>query len=291
MARHILKANRSTPRATLYGDLGWVPINTLQNTFRAKYLSRLLNMEPHRWPKLLFNSMLSLNQDKNTTSFKWLNCIQKLMGDLGYHDILENARISMISDTSNLHWAASVKEINCNIFVNNWREDVYSKSSLHDYCTLKDQPGLENYLLDSTNFYGASLKFKLRSNTLPLERRIRKWSPNNNGTCTLCNNGIEDVSHFLFICNKLNTIRINEYKKLENDLAHNNCPDIWELFISGDILMKLHLTLGGTPSTYKDIDDAHKIYCIFDNFCKSYSQRAWKLRSEIKARDIEHHDT
>ena len=47
MARFILKAPRYTPRAALYGDLGWVPISTLQDGHRAKFFARVNNLEPH----------------------------------------------------------------------------------------------------------------------------------------------------------------------------------------------------------------------------------------------------
>ena len=48
-----------------------------------------------------------------------------------------------------------------------WLEElVNNKSSLKHYAKFKINPGLENYLLDRRGFYGASMKFKLRSNTL-----------------------------------------------------------------------------------------------------------------------------
>ena len=85
------------------------------------------------------------------------------------------------------------------------------------------------------------------------------------------------------MCSALNEIRIDEYKKLENCLVNNACSDIWELFISGSLDVKLHLTLGSTSCTFKDVTDCDNIYEIFDKFCKSYSKRAWKVRSEIKS--------
>ena len=45
------------------------------------------------------------------------------------------------------------------------------KTSLNDYLQFKDVVILEEYLLDNTDFYGCSLKFKARSNTLPLDYR------------------------------------------------------------------------------------------------------------------------
>ena len=130
---------------------------------------------------------------------------------------------------------------------------------------------METYLLDKTDFYGASLKFKIRSNTLPLEKKLSKWTADIDGTCKLCNNGLEDVNHFLFfLCQALNAIRIDEYVKLENDLAMLECSDVWEFFISSDLDVKYSLALGSRSTTFMNIDMADDIFYTFDQFCKSH---------------------
>jgi hypothetical protein len=186
-----------------------------------------------------------------------------------------------LSEQSNLNWAHTIKFHHYDLFVDEWFIEASTKTSLIDYISFKDSPSLESYLLDKTDFHAASLKFKLRSNTLPLERRVSKWTPASDGTCKLCNNGVEDVAHFLFICDVLKDIRIDEYKKLKHRLINKACTDIWELFISSNLAIKLNLTLGSTSCTFKDINDKNDIYVIFDDFCKSYTKRAWKFRSEI----------
>ena len=142
---------------------------------------------------------------------------------------------------------------------------------------------MENYLLDKTDFYGASLKFKIRSNTLPLENKLSKWTLESDGTCKLCNNGLEDVKHFLFVCQALNVVRNDEYLKLERDLTMINCSDIWELFISSNLDVKYNLVLGSTSMTFVNVDMADDIFCTFNQFCKSYAKRAWKLRSQLNS--------
>ena len=102
----------------------------------------------------------------------------------------------------------------------------------------------------------------------------------NDGQCKLCNYGIEDVTHFLFICEGLKCIRIDEYKKLELLLVSNNFFYAWELFISSDLVTKLSLTLGDNSFifSHNDNDNMHA-HNIFDKFCKSYVKRAWELRT------------
>ena len=101
----------------------------------------------------------------------------------------------------------------------NWYDSACQKSSLDLYIKFKKSPYLERYLLDKLDFYGASLKFKARSNTLPLERKLSSWDPSNNGNCLLCKEGIEDVTHFMLKCKSLDNIRNMEMTNLKNNLC------------------------------------------------------------------------
>ena len=56
-----------------------------------------------------------------------------------------------------------------------WYDNTCQKSSLSDYIKFKRTPVLEDYFLDILDFYGASLKFKARSNTLALGKKISIW--------------------------------------------------------------------------------------------------------------------
>jgi hypothetical protein len=281
MARHILKAPRNTPRAALYGDLGWAPISTIQDSFRAKYFARVIDMEPHRWPKLLLNTMISLDIDPSKLRYKFMNCIKNILTKCDLNDVIECSKFDI--NPCNPHWAHSIKCTINKIFHTEWKADVQSKSSLADYLTIKDTPCMEKYLLDKTDFYGASLKFKIRSNTLPLDRKISRWTPDNDGICKLCNNGMEDVKHFLFTCQSLNNIRANEYSNLENALINLNGIDVWEIFMSSNLDVKYNMALGST--TFCNISNASDFDYVFDKFCKSFLKRAWKRRSELKSTD------
>jgi len=282
MARYILKASRNTPRAALYGDLGWVPISTIQNCFRVKYFARVVDMEAHRWPKLLLNTMISLDTDFSKLRYKFLNCVRSVLSKCDLNDVIDCAKVG--STPCNPHYASSIKSDMYNIFKDEWKEEVKSKSSLADYSIIKDTVCMESYLLDKTDFYGASLKFKIRSNTLPLDYRISRWTSDNNGICKLCNNGLEDVKHFLFTCQALNNIRIDEYNTLENDLINLNAINLWELYMSGNLHVKYNLAFGNIPNTVCNIpiSNIEDLYHTFDKFCKSFVKRAWKTRSELK---------
>ena len=276
MARFILKAPRNTPRAALYGDLGWCSLSTNQDIFRLKYLARIIDLDPHRWPKLLLNTMLSMDIDFAKLRYKFLHHANDVLNKCDLSDIIDSVKFGMTPEDPS--WANSIKNVIKKISIDEWLNEARSKSSLKDYIKFKDCPSLESYLLDKTDFYGASLKFKLRSSTLPLDCKLSKWTPEIDGICTLCSNGIEDQIHFLFICSSLNLVRTEEFKKLEYNLTTAGFEDIWAMFISSDLDVKYSLTIG--LNTLFGNDD---ILDIFDKFCKSYIKRAWKLRSVLKA--------
>ena len=89
MARAILKAPRNTPSAALLGDLGWDTIESIHNTHKIKYFHRLINMESHRWPKLLFNAIYTVyNNDNGNLRWKWLDPINCTLVNCGLTNVL-----------------------------------------------------------------------------------------------------------------------------------------------------------------------------------------------------------
>ena len=178
---------------------------------------------------------------------------------------------------------------NCiNISINNfhskWYENVRTKSSLSDYALIKDKPYLEDYLLNILDFYAASLKFKARSNTLPINGRSYHWNIDHDKVCPLCKTGKEDLKHFLFTCRTLQDIRIAEFHKLEHNLCSNELNSFWHLFISSNLNIKTCLMLGVSEGLISDhaVDfDFKPVLGIFDIFCKSYLKIAWKFRSDF----------
>lgn len=272
MARNILKASRTTCKEALYGDLGWQSIAAIQDCHRIKYLDRLLALNNSRWPKLAFNNMF-ITHNSRSIKWKWLDHIKLTLEECDMVHILNTIVPSN-------RWVNICSERLKTIDHTNLLNQAKEKSSLWYYVNLKSSHNLETYLLDKTDFYGVNLKFKARSNTLPLNSRTSRWNKDHDESCSLCKNGAEDIIHFLFTCKSLNEIRIEEYTKLEDSLFTINYHDVWFLFIAGDLQMKLMLTLGNT-SPYSCLGSAENISSIFDQFCKTYIKRAWHRRNVI----------
>jgi len=282
MARSILKAQRNTPIECLLGDLGWQPIAVIQDKLRVKYWDRLRAMALYRWPKLLFNVtgyMYGCQPQKNKNKhLKWFSYMNKLFIEYGLDHIVDS-----VPGYNNVGLHANrVFDIASAIIIRKWICGVQSKSSLLYYALLKDAPHLEKYLLCNTDFYAASLKFKARSNTLPLNARSFKWNDDRSTTCPLCSNGEEDLKHFLFTCTSLQNIRAAVFQGLENSLKSNNLDSMWYLFICSDLNVKTCLFLGLSESFFKDINSVD-IQCsldAFDQACKLFIKKAWNFRNE-----------
>ena len=89
----------------------------------------------------------------------------------------------------NHQWTRNCINISTSNYQNKWLNSVLSKSSLSDYVLLKSKPELEQYLLCNLDFHAASLKFKARSNTLPINGRTYSWNPDKDSVCPLCKEG------------------------------------------------------------------------------------------------------
>jgi len=269
MARFILKASRNTPIAALYGDLGWQSISSMQDYIKVNYYARLNCMEMHRWPKLLFNTLQSIECNIDNLRFKWLSSIRSAL------DNCKLGNVFKYDSAANPHWVKSYfKRRNCQMYECLWYDNAKSKSSLNDYVMFKTDLRMEDYLLDNSDFNGVSLKFKARSNTLPLNGRVHTWKAGVDEICPLCNNGKEDLRHFLFSCSALNSVRVDEFSKLESSLFSQDLHALWQIFMAGNEDLKICLMLGDPW------DQSDRSKC-FDIFCKGYLKRAWSLRSSI----------
>ena len=131
--------------------------------------------------------------------------------DCGYDDVFR----SVYNRNYNPHWVNSFQHTDrnhCNI---NWYNTACNKSSLYNYVYFKKQPYLECCLLDKEDFYGVSLKFKARSNTLHLNSRTSSWAGSQtDGLCNLFNNNAsEDIEYFMLSCNTTDDITAHNWQK------------------------------------------------------------------------------
>ena len=274
MARYILKIPTNTAKGAIYGDLGWNTLSSIQDTQRVGYFYRLVHMNQDRWPKLLFNVMFNTYLRNNgNLRWKWLSCIHTYLTKNGLDHLFNNFTFN---NEHERNWFHTYKTINKSIESNDWIKCITDKTSLNNYTLFKHDKYLEPYLLDKTDFKGANLKFRARTNTIQIDYNIRSWAKTNDGICRLCNDGYkEDITHFLFTCKIYNDIRTEEFHKLERELSHVNQQSAWECFISNNHIIKLYFALGDIYQFNSTVG------YIFDAYSKHYLKKAWVRRNSI----------
>ena len=264
MARFLLKAPRYTPKEALYGDLGWAPLSQLHEVAWSKLFHRFINMDAYRWPNIVLKCMLQLKCDFNDFKYKFLTtCVDifEKCPDIDFYNHVFN----FDNLTFNSFSVSTLKNDVSKWYKAEWSDTLTQKISLHNYSKLQSSPKLQKYLLDKTNFYGASIKFKLRSNTLPLDCKTYKWSNDISGVCSLCDSGeIEDVKHFLLKCTAFDDIRNEELTNLKGKLTLCDLFDTWTLFSSSIADDKL-LYILGADSVFSCDDSAFFLICTVKN--------------------------
>ena len=84
-----------------------------------------------------------------------------------------------------------------------WLEENNRKKTLEIYNLYKKEIKQENYYNEEKSL----IRFKYRTNTLSLRHRIKEGD----GTCRICENDLEDFSHFLLDCKGLEDERSQIY--------------------------------------------------------------------------------
>ncbi|XP_071944139.1 uncharacterized protein [Antedon mediterranea] len=278
MAKTLLKAPRNTPSLVLLGDLGWDSIENTHNEIKIKYFDRLINLEAHRWPKLLLHALFTLHDNNVNIKWRWLNSIKSILNNTGFNHVFSN---NIPIDSA---WFKSFKCVNRQMYELDWFNKSCTKPSLSLYVKLKKMPELENYLTVKTDFHGAQLKFKARSNTLQLESRLSKWDMNNTGNCMLCKDEPEDLYHFMLNCIVLQEVRISEFECLEQNLNDSGLSDLWNSLQLNNSEVILMIILGGDCSVLiptMSINMVNKAHDILDKFCKSYLKKAWAFKQRL----------
>ena len=113
-----------------------------------------------------------------------------------------------------------------------------------------------------------------RTGCLGLENTLQKWNISD-GICKLCNEGIEDLSHLMFTCQKFTELRIKMWQNLEKCLLETGNTKLWNEFAESPLSNKLILLFGGTvPKSDKTAHD------ILDGACREFLRKAGRSRKE-----------
>ena len=156
------------------------------------------------WLKFVKNIL-----DNNGFSFVWI--FQKVNSNTGFkHTLLQR-----LNDQ----------------FRQNWSSDINTSSACSNYRIFKTVHKLENYLIElPPSLMHHYCKFRTGNTRLPIVQGRYNNIEREDRICTLCNSGIGDEFHYIFICNHFDHERNS---LLDIDLLRNyNTFKMYSLFNS-----------------------------------------------------------
>ncbi len=223
--RFFTGVHRLCPIDGFTGDMGW-PSNRIRWKLEAVRLwNRLIVTDKNRLLYKVFRWDMACHNRSNKSSFasriKQILCESKLKPSYRNMNVV------------NIEY---VKKCLMDNWENEWKQSVSCKTKLKLYESIKQEFGIEKYLLLNIDKYEKSLLSQLRYGILPL--RIETGRYNNEKReeriCTLCEtDSVESVEHFLFDCSMYDTYRIPFMHRAQE------CIDNWDNLTQNECLKEL----------------------------------------------------
>ena len=176
-----------------------------------------------RISKRMFQTMLSLEQT-NHFCHPWILNVKRILNNAGYSHIYND-------DLGRYKWVfirEMLKSRLRDIFVQDWRSNVYEHERCINYRIFKDSFEMEHYLMCGNNMnVKRILKFRTRNSNIP----VAKFGDIDR-TCTLCNAHLADEFHYVLLCPIFQQDRRNIVPRYVQNINVNVFKDI---MISSDI--------------------------------------------------------
>ena len=206
LAKAVLKLKCMPSRVATLAELGWLPINEHLNIKRISFYQRLLQMDEHRLPKIVYNELLQIHQNGKSGAFDYAGRIKQILEDKGLDYMFDNAD-SLCTQT--------FKKLTSICYANQFQFDIGELSSLQHYRIVKQDTCMSQYLDSAQSFSAIQLKFKLRTGVSGIgEDMLRQHR--GLGTCSSCSCGeFESLKHYVFKCTAFSTQRLKMFDKLK----------------------------------------------------------------------------
>ena len=207
--RSYLGVGASSPVASLYGDMGWMPGDYRRKIEVIRLWVRLQGLPNTRLTKRLF-----LNDHL------WNKRAKSVFKEAGLSHIFESGNaqkinIKVIVDQAKLKLKSSV--------LVSWRCHCLNKPKLRTYCTYKHDYNTEPHVLLNIPHKYRSVIARLRNGTLPLRIETGRYVnlEVEERKCILCtDNVVEDELHFIFDCRLYDDIQ-SRFMNMSTDLLPN----------------------------------------------------------------------
>ena len=187
----MLGAPKYAPVTTLRGEIGSSAMESRIMETRIKYIKYAVEQGENSLLARITDEFMYKKKSKwSITSLEYLKC-----ADIPYRKLKETSKNEIKGKINK--WDTM-----------KWREEMDAKSSLAIYRQYKTTIGGEDRAYD--NRPSSIILYKARANVLPLNDRNRFQNPNASTICSICNNGVEDLAHFILWCSAFSHVREND---------------------------------------------------------------------------------
>ena len=219
--KRFLNVVQSTPNVMLYGELGRYALSINAIIRSVKYWSRLVSMQEDRYPRKVYNMMLTCDKDS------WAHRIRDTLCKYGFDDVWRKQSVDDIQKFIRQLKIKMVAEHD-----DKWKSTLSQSLRYSFYQSFKTSRCTEKYLLviDRKVLRDITSRFRLGCSELSVhEKRYQVDTHDNDFVCPLCSEDEEDEKHFLLECPALSDLRDRHLRSL---CEHNQRLVVNELLSS-----------------------------------------------------------
>ena len=247
--RHVLRLNKGTPIAMIYGETGEVPISLLVKVRVFKFYCKMTDSLHVTLSRKICNMLHTLYSRAKYTS-KWLRFVKNLFAEYGKLNLFDTRMSLPVNSVSNAykHWLVAQ-------YADSWSEKLSSLSKCNSYSLYKTSFVREKYLSALPPALAVILcRFRTSNHKLEIEklRYVRPIIPRANRYCTLCmpRQCLGNETHFLLFCSEHEALRVAlipskyhiqpSYTKYLNLMSNKNLNVMFRLSLYIQKGLKLH---------------------------------------------------
>lgn len=194
--KQVLHVRPQTTNATVYGELGKIPLDILRKERILKYWSKIINN-----PGSLVHKAFIHQRETNDI---WVNNVRVLLNNLGFTYLWDSVGPISISQMNNV-----IERLH-DQYYQTWYSSLDNLPKLSTYRTFKHTIGMEKYLnsITNDNHRIALTRIRCSAHKLAIEEGRFRNIERNNRKCLFCNmNVVEDEYHFILVCPCFRDIR------------------------------------------------------------------------------------
>jgi len=200
MLKQALNVSPRTANTMVYGETGRYPLYINAVIKSVKYWLKIIKMEEHRFPYLVYKTMLiSIDECDN-----WASKVKQILFNNNLSNIWSAQEVG-----NEREFLKTLRERLVETFTGRWLHDLQKSPRYKLYRGFKSTFGIERYLfvLDRKVFRDSMVRFRLGISEL-FVHRMRYCSNTFETLCPNCREEDEDERHFLLNCPALHDLQI-----------------------------------------------------------------------------------